>query len=188
MPPAPLPANEAQRLTNLLQYQILDTPAEKAFDSITEFAVKYFDLPVALVTLIDHERQWFKASTWPEISETDRKIAFCGYTILANETMIVADVLSDPRFADNPAVMGEPFIRFYAGTPIHTAEGYNIGTFCLLDTKPRTFSDEQKAQLERLSRLVVSRLELRLATHKLKELNGTIRASFEKTPNPSSSL
>ena len=175
MPAAPLPPNEEERLGNLYYQQILDTAPEKAFDSITEFAAQQFDVPMAIVTLIDRDRQWFKSHYGVEVCETDRSVAFCAHAILSNQTLVVPDTTQDERFADNPLVTGEPFVRFYAGVPLTTSAGYNIGTLCLLDFKPRQISADEQARLERLARVVRTRMELRAATLKLRELNTTLR-------------
>ncbi len=171
MPAAALPPEEDARLRNLKQYLVLDSPPEKAFDSITQYAAKYFDVPVALITLIDQNRQWFKACFGVDINETPRDVAFCSYAILSDDILVIPDATLDPRFSDNPLVIGEPNVRFYAGAPLRTAEGYNIGTLCLIDMKPREFGFDQKSKLQHLAKVVTTRLQLRLATLKLAEAN-----------------
>ncbi|PHV10989.1 GAF domain-containing protein [Chitinimonas sp. BJB300] len=138
-----LPENEIARITSLRNMRLLDTPDEATFDRITRIAKSLFDVPIALVSIVDVNRQWFKSCIGLPVRETGRDISFCGHTILRNETMVVADPLLDSRFADNPLVTGEPRIRFYAGYPIRNSEGFAIGTLCIIDRKPRTLSEEQ---------------------------------------------
>ncbi|MGJ8690539.1 MAG: ATP-binding protein [Gammaproteobacteria bacterium] len=157
-----IPENEEQRLEALHRYRIIDTEAEEGFDRITRIAAAYFETPIALVSLVDESRQWFKSKIGLDVSETSRDVAFCAHTILDDETMIIADTLSDSRFAESPLVKGDPNIRFYAGAPLRTQRGENLGTLCVIDTVPRTFTQEQVKVLEDLSNLVIDQLELRL--------------------------
>lgn len=138
MTPAAIPANDNERLQALRELLILDTPPEQRFDRIVQFAAEEFEVPIALLSLIDEQRQWFKARVGLDICETGRDVSFCGHAIHAPTTMVVADALLDPRFIDNPLVTGPPFIRFYAGAPLEPRPGLRIGTLCLLDTRPRT--------------------------------------------------
>lgn len=163
MPAAPLPANEAERLALLRDYQILDTPNEEVFDRIVRLASNLIGTPIALVSLIDETRQWFKAKVGIDVDETPRDLAFCSYAILFDDVMEVADASADGRFQDNPFVTGEANIRFYAGAPLAAAGGEKIGTLCVVDTKPRTLSAQEREILRDLAALVSEELELRRA-------------------------
>ncbi|MGQ5523991.1 sensor domain-containing diguanylate cyclase [Chitinimonas sp. PSY-7] len=146
----PLPDNEPARIASLQNMQLLDTPGEETFDRITRLAKSVFDVPIALVSIVDVNRQWFKSCIGLPVKETGRDISFCGHTILRNETMVISDPLLDNRFADNPLVTGEPGIRFYAGYPIKNSEGFAIGTLCIIDRKPRTLDGTQLQALQDL--------------------------------------
>lgn len=159
----PSPA-EALRLATLRQYRVLDTPPEPEFDRIVDLARSIFDVPIALVTLLDDSRQWFKACYGVNVRETEREIAFCDYTIRDEAVMVVHDARQDVRFRDNPLVTGEPYIRFYAGAPLTVSNGTNLGSLCVIDTEPRaSFGELQKQQLTHLAAVVVDALELRLS-------------------------
>ncbi len=153
-----LPANEQQRLAALYQLLLLDTPPEQRFDMIVDFAASEFDVPICLITLLDHERQWFKARVGLPVCSTPRDISFCGHAILQPEVMVVPDALDDVRFADNPLVTSEPHIRFYAGAPIELPSGHAVGTLCIIDTKPRTLDDVELSILASLRDLLVLEL------------------------------
>jgi GAF domain-containing protein len=163
------PDQEAARLEALRQYQILDTPSEQAYDDFTLLASSICEVPIALISLVDAERQWFKSKVGLEVSETARNISFCGHTILSNKTLVVNDALSDPRFVYNPLVTSDPSIRFYAGAPLISPEGHALGSLCVIDRQPRVLSESQKTALEALARQVVSQLELRRASARLAE-------------------
>ncbi|MDR7269700.1 GAF domain-containing protein [Pelomonas saccharophila] len=158
MLPAPIPANDAERLRVLRELLVLDTPPEERFDRIVSFAAEEFDMPIALISLIDERRQWFKARVGLDACETSREISFCGHAILQSELFEVLDAALDPRFADNPLVTGAPFIRFYIGAPLALPGGAIIGTLCLIDTKPRHFDMLDRAILGTLRDLVVAEL------------------------------
>jgi GAF domain-containing protein len=160
MIPAPTPENEAGRIAALYAALLLDTPREERFDKIVEFAAREFDVPIALISLIDSDRQWFKAAVGlGEVCQTGRDISFCGHAIMRNDIMVIPDALQDPRFADNPLVTDWPHIRFYAGAPLIQRDGYALGTLCVIDTKPRQFDDVELAILSTLRGLLMQELE-----------------------------
>ncbi|MBK9740811.1 MAG: GAF domain-containing protein [Actinobacteria bacterium] len=154
MIPAPLPANEAERLRSLRALAILDSAAEERFDRLTRLAQEMFQTPIALVSLIDSERQWFKSRQGLEATQTPREVAFCSHAILGEDVFVVPDASADERFADNPLVTGHPEIRFYAGAPLKTADGLAAGTLCVIDTVPREWSDLQGRVLRDIADLV----------------------------------
>jgi PAS domain S-box-containing protein len=158
---APFCKDETARLSALYQYQILDSEPEVAFDDLTKLAANICSTPIALVSLVDAERQWFKSSVGLSANSTPRDIAFCSYTILQSDILIVPDALLDERFASNPLVINKPSIRFYAGVPLITPDGHTIGTICVVDTVPRELSQTQIESLRALSHQVVAQLELR---------------------------
>jgi diguanylate cyclase (GGDEF)-like protein len=153
---------EAARLEALYRYDILDTEPEEAFERITRLVKSVLQMPMAVVSLVDRDRQWFKSRQGLSTSETRRDISFCTHTIQDTQPLIVPDALADPRFAESPIVLGDPHIRFYAGVPLRTKDGYNLGTLCSMDTKVRELSCEQLDLLQDLAQLVVDELELRL--------------------------
>ncbi len=157
----PLPNNEIARLDALRQYQILDTAPEKVFDNFTFLAAQICQTPIALISLIDGNRQWFKSKVGLSAPETSRDVAFCAYTIVQNRPMVVRNALADYRFADNPLVTSDPNIRFYAGAPLVTPEGFAIGTLCVIDIVPRDLSLEQVEALRVLSDQAIAQFELR---------------------------
>jgi diguanylate cyclase (GGDEF)-like protein/PAS domain S-box-containing protein len=166
---APIPANEGERLAKLYSYRILDTEQEPAFGRVAAIAARALDVPIALVSLIDERRQWFKACVGLAATETSRETAFCAYAILDDAPLVIPDALADPRFADNPHVTGAPFVRAYAGAPLCAPDGYKLGTLCAIDTKPRPFTEAQLATLTGLASVVVDEMELRIARLELAE-------------------
>ncbi len=160
--PAALPPDEARRLEELHSYEVLDTLSEQAYDDITLLASEICDCPIALVSLVDEGRQWFKSRVGLEATETPRDEAFCAHAILEpGELLVVRDATEDVRFAANPLVISEPSIRFYAGAPLRTSRGDALGTLCVIDRVARDLSDQQLRALEALSRQVMAQLELR---------------------------
>ena len=165
----PTPKTEAKRLNVLWQYDILDTVPEEVFDELAELASHICEAPIALITLVDEKRQWFKARVGTSVKETSRDISFCAHAIMQDELFIVSDASKDPRFKKNPLVTGQPKIRFYAGAPLKSADGYALGTLCVVDSKPRILRDEQKKSLRILARHVETQLELRRHAMELAE-------------------
>src|SRR5579871_5517054 len=137
-----IPADEKERVATLRSLHILDTPSEERFDRLTRIAKRMFGVSVAEVSLIDSTRQWIKSTTAKSTHDTPREVSFCGHTILGDDVLHVPDATTDERFFDNPLVVGEPKIRFYAGYPIRFGE-HNLGALCLIDREPRSFSDEE---------------------------------------------
>ncbi len=149
-----IPDNETERQQALDDTGLLTEGPEERFDRITRLACHTFSVPIALVSLIDRDRQWFKSRQGLDATETPRDISFCGHAIHQSETLIVEDTLEDERFFDNPLVTSGPDIRFYAGAPLHTDTGYRLGTLCLIDRQPRSFDDTQIALLRELAAMV----------------------------------
>lgn len=179
--PMPMPINEAARLAALQKYAILDSEPEQAFDDLTLLASYTCDTPIALISLVDENRQWFKSKVGVSVSETSRDVAFCATAILQSDVFVVPDTLQDERFRNNPLVTSEPRIRFYAGAPLVTDEGYALGTLCVIDLKPRDFRPDQKEALKALSRLVLAQLEFRRNLMLLKEaLNDRTKEDHER--------
>lgn len=154
------PADEAERLADLHRLRVLDTPPEERFDRITRLASALFDAPIALVSLVDGERQWFKSRQGMDVVETTRDTSFCGHAVLEDAVFEVPDAAADPRFHDNPLVVNGPRMRWYAGRPIHGVGGARVGTFCVGDRRPRRLGPDQKRLLTDLAALVETELHL----------------------------
>lgn len=168
--------DEEQRLSALFSYGILDSDFEETFDRITRLAASMFSAPICLISLIDRERQWFKSATGLTARETPRSQAFCAHAIQGADVMVVPDSLKDARFSENPLVTGAPAIRFYAGAPLITAEGFGLGTICVIDKVPRqSLSREQSAMLRDFAGIVMDLLEARKQSREL-------RAAISGTP------
>ncbi|MFO7691947.1 MAG: ATP-binding protein [Vicinamibacterales bacterium] len=166
-------AGEADRLAALRRYRILDTEPEQRFDDLALLAAQICGTPMALISLVDRDRQWFKAKVGFDMTQISRELAFCGHAITQAGLFVVPDAQQDARFRDNPLVRGEPGIRFYAGAPLVTDEGHALGTICVLDREPRVLTAAQQAALEALKRQVMAQLELRVS---LDELAGALAA------------
>ena len=159
------PQDEKLRLKSLRSLNVLDTPAEERFDRLTRLAKRMFNVPIALVSIVDENRQWFKSCIGLGVSETPRDISFCGHAILKDEVFIVNNTLEDDRFFDNPLVLDEPYIRFYAGCPLRYNDGSNLGTLCIIDTIPRKLTNEDLEALKDLAELAEHELNaVQLAT------------------------
>ncbi len=178
----PIPNNESKRLEAIRRYNLLDTNPEQPFDDFILIASQICDTPIALITLVDANRQWFKARRGLAIPETPREQAFCAHTIMGNETMVVEDALNDKRFFQNPLVTGEPKIRFYAGAPLVDRDGFGLGSLCVIDQKARQLTKEQQLSLEALSRLVVNQIECRRSSAELAEALGEIKVLQDILP------
>jgi two-component system cell cycle sensor histidine kinase/response regulator CckA len=161
------PEYEKKRLRVLWQYDLLDTVPEEIFDDLTELAARICEAPIAMITLVDEKRQWFKSKIGLSVNETSRDISFCSHAIGHPELFIVPDATRDERFAKNPLVTSDPKIRFYAGAPLITPDGYAIGTLCVIDKVPRELRDDQKSALRVLARHVMTQLELRRRSRQL---------------------
>ncbi len=178
MKSAPIPSNEIERLAALSEAAILDTPPETAFDDLTKLAARICGVPIALVSLVDAQRQWFKSKVGLDASETSRDLAFCAHALLEENVFVVPDALKDERFFDNPLVAGAPNVRFYAGAQLTSQEGLNVGTLCVIDHEPRQLSEEQVETLRGLARQAAAQIDLRRINNRLKRINQalTIRA------------
>ncbi|MBI1397860.1 MAG: GAF domain-containing protein [Betaproteobacteria bacterium] len=155
----PIPPHDAERVAALHELLVLDTEPEERFDAITRFCQSRFDTSIALVSLVDEDRQWFKSRCGLDTTQTPRDVSFCAHAILEDEPFMIPDARQDERFADNPLVTGPPYIRFYAGIPLRLGSGHAVGTLCLIDSRPRTLQPEDLADLANLARLVVLELE-----------------------------
>ncbi len=157
----PLPANQAERQRQLDSFQILDAEPDEDFDRITRIASQMLGMPIALISLVDHERQWFLSRVGLAARETAREVAFCAHTICSDQVMVVPDARDDGRFRDNPLVTGAPHIRFYAGAPLRTRDGHALGTLCVISSEPRQLGENEHRLLEELAGMVIHTLESR---------------------------
>jgi len=178
---APIPINETARIAALRRYHLLDTAPEQAFDDIVKLASYICGTPIAIVSLVDTERQWFKSKVGVDATETHRDHAFCAHAILQKSIFVVNDALTDERFANSELVINDPHIRFYAGAPLTTLEGLSLGALCVVDRRPNSLTLEQENALMALSRLTVNEMELRrisadlaTAVTEIKTLNGLL--------------
>ena len=178
----PFSAEEKARLDALGSFALLDTPPEPAYDLITELASTICNAPIALMTLVDADRQWFKSRVGLNETETPRAHSFCAYTMLEENLTIVEDALHDPRFANSPLVRGEPHIRFYAGAPLITPEGHGLGSLCVIDREPRKLTTHQTQSLAILARTVMALLELRRSNTQLAEAKALIKTLTNLLP------
>lgn len=167
--PADYPDCEDERVQKLLTYRILDTDAEAIYDDLTAIAAHICGTETAVISFIDVARQWFKAKVGLDATENSRELSFCAHAILQSKVMIVSDAREDERFAHNPLVTGDPHIRFYAGMPLISPDGYAVGTLCVLDSEPKQLTVEQVEMLEAIARQIVSQLEMRLMMQKIQQ-------------------
>jgi GAF domain-containing protein len=173
--------NDAARVDALQKYAILDSEPEQAFDDLTLLASYVCKTPIALISLVDEDRQWFKAKVGISATETSRDIAFCSTAIQQTEVFVVPDTLQDERFRTNPLVVSEPNIRFYAGAPLINEDGYALGTLCVIDRQPRELVADQETALKALSRLVLMQMDFRRNLLLLKEaLSDRTREEHER--------
>lgn len=159
--------DEPQRLEAVRRYEILDTPPDGAFDRITALAAKIFDVPICTISIVDHDRIWFKSHHGLDATETDREPGLCASAILHVDPWIVSDAKNDPRTLANPLVRGELGLQFYAAVPLRTGDGYNLGTLNIIDMRPREMTEEETQTLRDLAALVMDELEMRLSARRL---------------------
>jgi sigma-B regulation protein RsbU (phosphoserine phosphatase) len=171
--------DEAQRLAAVRRYQVLDTPPDGAFERITALAARLFDVPIAIVSIVDADRIWFKSHHGLDVEQIDREPGLCASAVLQDGPWLVNDASSDPRTLANPLVAGEMGLRFYAGVPLTTNDGFNLGTLCVIDQQPRELTDAEVASLSDLASVVMDELELRLAARRTVELESELRRSAE---------
>jgi diguanylate cyclase (GGDEF)-like protein len=183
-PDYPLPRDECQRQRDLERQGVLDHPGDEHFDRLVTLTASVLDTPIALISLVDRDRQWFLAHHGLAVQETPRRMAFCAHTIAGDETLVVADASQDSRFNTNPLVTDDPHIRFYAGTPLQSREGHNLGTLCVIDSQPRQLGPREVSLLEEMAQLVLRELDLRreLTVNPLTGLAN--RASFLEQAGP----
>lgn len=179
------PLNEAERLESLRKYQILDTPGDGNFDRITALAASIFKVPIAIISLVDADRIWFKSHYGLPVKQIDRDPGLCASAILSDELYIIENARNDPRCLTNPLVAGDFGLQFYAATPLQTEESYNLGTLCVIDKNPRVFSKEERAILKQLGKIVMDEMNLRLAIREtstnIKNLTADIAEHLQET-------
>jgi len=172
---------EAARLQAVNRYEILDTPPDGTFNRITALASKLFNVPIAIISLVDHDRIWFKSAHGLEgVRQVDREPGLCASAVLSNDVYLVENAVEDPRCLTNPLVCGEFGLRFYAAAPLHTADGYNLGTLCIIDRKPRYINNDQKEMLQQLAAIVMDEMELRLAAREISRKSRQRISELEK--------
>ena len=173
------PVNEKERIAALRRYEILDTPPDGSFDHLTRLAAYIFNVPIAIISLVDHDRIWFKSRFGVEAEQLDRAPGLCASAILSDNLYVVDHAAEDARTLSNPLVTGALGLRFYAAAPLHTQDGYNLGTFCVIDKKPRYFTEEQRAALPALAKIVIDELERRLSGRKyLQKIHAELEAAL----------
>jgi GAF domain-containing protein len=178
---APTPSTEAARVAALNRYAILDTEPEQSFDDLVILAAHICQAPMAMLSLVDDHRQWFKSKFGVQAPETPKEVSICAHAIQQNDLFIVPDTLEDARFRENPLVIGEPHVRFYAGTPLINEDGFALGTLCVLDHEPRQLDEAQKEAVNALGRLALRQMELRMNLQLLKDaLNDRTRAEHAR--------
>ncbi|MEM9990954.1 MAG: GAF domain-containing protein [Bacteroidota bacterium] len=157
-----IPADDQQRIKSLHSYQLLDTPFEETFDNITELIRSIFDTPIALISLVDAERVWFKSNTGMEgHRETSRGVSLCALAVLNEDVTVFEDALKEPCLLKNPLVVGSFGLKFYAGAPLTSKEGHNIGAVCIVDKTPRSFTTKERDSLKRIAKIVMDKIEMR---------------------------
>lgn len=166
--------NEAKRMLAVERYEILDTAHESDFDDLVKLAAMIFQVPIATVTIMDSHRQWFKAAVGMAVKETSREISFCTHALDLNTSLVVENTMQDDRFSNNPLVLGEPYLAFYVGIPLHNSENLVIGTFCIMDSKPRVFTSNNLETLQVLANQAMKLLDLRAERNKLSKLNNEL--------------
>ncbi|MBP9722793.1 MAG: sensor domain-containing diguanylate cyclase [Gammaproteobacteria bacterium] len=176
----PLPANEELRLRTLQQLEILDTPIEHSFEKITRFAQRLFSVPMSAITLVDKDRQWFKSIQGLNARETPRHQSLCTYAIMQDDVLIIPDTLKDRRFKNNPAVVHNPNIRFYAGCPIRVGNNIHIGTLCVFDQKPRTFTKHEVSCLKELTKFVEDEISNHISNFVVNQENKILANELSK--------
>ena len=183
MPFYPLPAQESERLEKLRSYEILDSLPEEAHVRITRLAAKTFNVPIAAISLIEGDRLWFKAHIGNAYNEISRKLTFCAHAICQDEVFVVEDATKDPRFSNNPYVTGAPHLRFYAGAPLRASGGLNLGTVNILDTKPRTITEDERESLADLAAMVIDSFEMRQLLNRANAAERRFIDAMESLPN-----
>jgi GAF domain-containing protein len=178
----PRPTNERKRLKVLWQYEVLDTVPEAMFDDLTELAACICGAPISLISLVDEDRQWFKSRRGVSVQETHRDVSFCAHAICQPDLFIVNDATKDARFRKNPMVTDSPKIRFYAGAPLVTPDGYALGTLCVLDSVPRKLDARQQRALSLLARVVMTQLELRRHSRELARIREEVPVAVPVRP------
>jgi GAF domain-containing protein len=178
---ATMPGPEAARVAALNRYAILDTEPEQSFDDLVILAAHICQTPMAMLSLVDDHRQWFKSKYGVQVPETSKEVSICAHAIQQRDLFIVPDTMQDARFRENPLVTGEPHVRFYAGAPLINEDGFALGTLCVLDNQPRQLDEEQKEAVNALGRLALRQMELRMHLQLLKEaLNDRTRAEHAR--------